>query len=157
MRDEDQFAGQPEFWKDEPVDDRQDMRKLAVRWGLFFVLILAFMLFALWWAGAAVHFSASRVDQSTSAAYRVYGQVRNAATGAPVPFAQVADDPAGRPPLFHTMADSSGSYTLMTIAEPHILRISALGFKPAEARVGKAWYRWLPRGSEQLDVVLQPE
>jgi hypothetical protein len=157
MPDEDKFTPQPEFWREEVSEDRRDMRKLMLRWGLLFAGVLAGMFFALWWAGAALHFTASRVDETTRATYKVSGIVRNAVTGVPIPFPLVEDDPAGRPPLFRTTGDLHGAYLHLTIAEPHTLRISALGYKPAEQHVGKAWYRWFPYGSEHVDIALQPE
>ena len=150
-------GSQPEFWREESLDDRREMRRLALRWGLLFFGLLAFMFFALWWASQALQFGASRVDGSARPTYVVSGFVRSAVTGAAVPFAAVTDEPASRPPLFETRADVRGSFILMTLAEPHKLRVSALGFKPGELRVGKAWYRWFPHGSERIEVRLEPE
>jgi hypothetical protein len=157
MPDEDDFAPQPEFWRDEASEDRRALRKVALRWGLLFAAVLAGMVFALWWASEALHFSVSRVGQTTQATYKVTGIVRDAATGDPIPFASIEDDPEGRPPLFRTTADLYGGYTFMTIAEPHALSVSALGYKPAEPRVGKIWYKWFPYGSQRLNISLQPE
>ncbi len=157
MYEEDPATGQPEFWRDESLDDRREMKRLALRWALLFFGLLAFMFFALWWASQALQFGASRVDGSTRPTYVVSGFVRSAATSAAVPFAEVADEPASRPPLFETRADVRGSFILLTLAEPHTLRVTALGFKPAELRVGKAWYRWFPHGSERVEVRLEPE
>jgi hypothetical protein len=157
MREENESASQPEFWRDEDSEDRLDIRKVMLRWGVVFALLLGGMFFALWWAKSAIEFSASRVDLTTPATYRVSGVVRNAATGQPIPFAEVEDDRAGRPPLFHTTADLYGEYTLLTIAEPHTIHITALGYQAVEQQVGRMWYRWFPRGTERLNVGLRPE
>lgn len=147
----------PEFWEEQSADDQRDLRKQIVRWAILFALLIAGVVFAFWWAGSAVHFSASRVEQTTGPTYRVTGIVRDAATGQPVPWAEITDDPAGRPPFFHASADRFGAYELLTIAELHNVRVSALGYRPATFPVGKAWYVWLPRGSEKLDIKLQKE
>jgi len=146
-----------EFWDEEIRDDRDLARKQILRWSVVFVLLFLFVLFAFWWAGSAIHFGASRVNESTPATYRVFGTVRSAATGQPVPWAEIGDDPSGRPPHYRASADRHGAYELMTIAEPHQLRISAFGFKPATRRVGRVWYLWMPRGEELLDILLEPE
>lgn len=147
----------PEFWQEEAKDDRREMQKQVLRWGLLFVLLCCFAGFAIWWASSAVNFSASRVESTTGATYRVKGVVRDASTGAPVPWAEIGDAPSGHPPLFHTTADRLGEYDLLTIAEQHNILISALGYKPGSARVGKVWYSWMPKGTETLDIKLQKE
>ena len=149
--------GRSEFWDEEASADRRDMRKQAVRWSVVFASLIAAALFAVWWATSALYFSASRVTESTKPTYRVYGQVRDARSGAPIPWTEVADQPFGQPPLFRTSADASGAFELLTLAEPHEVRISALGYRTKVARVGKDWFRWMPWGSERLDVTLQPE
>lgn len=157
MSDDPRGSQQPEFWRDEISDDRKQIRRMILRWGLVFVVVLVGIMFAIWWAGEALKFSTSRLDESTVARYKITGVVRNAATGEPIPFASIEDGPDGRPPLFGATADLHGSYILMTIAEPHTIQISALGYKAAEQRIGKIWYRWFPYGSEQLNFALQPE
>ena len=146
-----------EFWEEQSVEDQRDLRKQAVRWAILFVLLIAFLGFATWWASSAVHFSSSRVDRTTSASYRVTGIVRDAATGAPVPWAEIADDPGGHPPLFHASADRLGAFELVTIAEPHIIVITAPAYHPANVRVGRAWYIWMPKGTEQIAIRLLHE
>lgn len=146
-----------EFWEEQSADDQRDLRKQVVRWSVLFALLVSGIFFATWWAGSAVHFGASRVEQTTGPTYRVTGVVRDSSTGQPIPWAELADDPAGRPPLFHATADRLGRYELVTIAEPHNLQVTALGYRSATARVGKAWYVWFPRGSEKLDIRLQKE
>lgn len=147
----------PEFWEEQSADDQRDLRKQIVRWSIIFAALISVAFFTLWRASSAVHFSASRVEQTTGPSYRVSGIVRDATTGKPIPWAEISDDPAGRPPFFHATADRFGSYELLTIAELHNVRISALGYRPATAAVGKPWYAWLPRGSEKLDIKLQKE
>ena len=146
-----------EFWEEQSAEDKRDLRKQIARWCLLFVLLLAGLFFATWWSSSAVHFGASRVQQTTGPTYRVTGVVRDAATRQPIPWAEVADDPAGHPPLFHTTADRFGAFELLTLAEPHSLQIGALGYRTSTARVGKVWYIWMPRGSEQVEVKLQKE
>lgn len=146
-----------EFWEEEVKDDRQEMRKQVLRWGLLFLLLCCGVFFAIWWASAAVQFSASRVDATTRPHYRITGIVRDARTGSPVPWAEIADAPSGRPPLFRATADRLGAYELVTIAEPHTVFVTALGYRPASFRVGKAWYAWMPKGGEKLDIRLEAE
>jgi hypothetical protein len=146
-----------EFWEEEVKDDRREMRKQVLRWSLLFVLLCGGVFFAIWWASAAVHFSASRVDATTGSNYRITGIVRDAATGSPIPWAEIADAPSGRPPLFHATADRFGAYELLTIAEPHTVFVTALGYRPGSVRVGKAWYMWMPKGWEKMDIKLQAE
>lgn len=147
----------PEFWEEQAVEDQRDLRKQVVRWCFLFVLLIAFLGFAAWWASSAVHFGASRVERSTGPSYHVAGTVHDAASGAPVPWAEITDDPAGRPPLFHASADRLGAFELLTIAEPHNIVISALGYRAANLRVGRAWYLWMPKGSEAVVVKLTRE
>jgi hypothetical protein len=146
-----------EFWEEEAIEDRQDMRKQAIRWGFVFAFLIAGMVFAVWWSSSAVSFSSSRVDASTNPSYRVKGIVRDAATGAPIPWAEVSDDASARPPLFHSTADRFGGYELRTIAEPHAVVYTALGYLPATVHIGKAWYLWMPSGAENVDVRLNRE
>lgn len=147
----------PEFWEEEARDNRREMHRQVVRWGLLFVLLCCFAGFAIWWAGSAVNFSASRVEATTGPTYRVKGVVLDASTGAPVPWAEITDAPSGRPPLFRTTADRLGEYDLLTIADQHNILINALGYRPGSVRVGKAWYTWMPKGAEKLDIKLQKE
>ena len=83
--------------------------------------------------------------------------MRDARTGAPVAWARLGDDPAGRPPLFEATAGVDGAYELLTIAEPHEVVVSALGYRARRIKVGRSWYLWMPRGSERVDITLEPE
>ena len=154
---DDERPGTPEFWRDEQQHERGEMSRQALRWSLLFFAVFAFVFLAFWWSSSAVHFGASRVQTTTAATWRLWGTVRDARTGAPVPWAQVRDNPAGRPPLTEATADVSGSFELMTVAEPHDVVVSALGYQARKVRVGRNWYLWMPRGSEQVDVTLEPE
>ena len=147
----------PEFWEEENQDARREMKKQVVRWGLLFGVLFCFSFFAIWWATSAVNFSASRVESSTGATYKISGRVRDAGDGAPVSWAEITDAPSGRPPLFHTTADRFGAYEFLTLAEPHNLIVSALGYRVATVRVGRAWYAWMPKGAEKLEIKLQKE
>src|SRR5260370_7848202 len=124
-------------WEEQSVDDQRALRSQIVRWSILFALLIAGVVFPFWWAGSAVHFSASRVEQTTGPTYRVTGIVRDAATGQPIPWAEVTDDPAGRPPFFHATADRFGAYELLTIAEFNNLPASALASPPPPSPFGK--------------------
>lgn len=128
-----------------------------MRWTLLFAGLLLALLSALWWSASAVHFTASRVEADTPATYRVHGVVRDARTGAPIPFARIEDHPDGRAPLFHAVADVRGEFELATLAEPHQIVVTGLGYKAVIRSVGKPWYLWLPRGVERVNVLLEPE
>ncbi len=146
-----------EFWEEEAGAQGEDLRKHLVRWVLVFAGLCAAVFFTIWWASSAVRFSASRVTASTAPSYRVSGVVRDARSGAPIPWAEIGDDPAGQPPFFRTTADRFGAFALLTIAEVHRIRVSALGYKPSMVQIGKAWFQWLPWGRERLNIALQPE
>lgn len=157
MRKEVQDDHPQEFWDEERREQWPLLWRQISRWAVLFSLLFAFVYFAFWWAGSAIHFSASRVTESTGATWKIFGTVRNAATGAPIPWAQVEDDPSGRPPLHASHADPQGNYTLKTLAEPHTIRAHAPGFQTATRKVGRPWYMWMPTGEEQWEVVLQPD
>lgn len=129
----------------------------AIRLAAAFGLLFGGVFFAFWWSGAAIRFSASRVADRAEATWRVIGTVRDRVTHAPVPWAVVTDDPEGHPPLFHTDADRSGRFELLTLPEPHQIRVTASGYRSASVRVGRAWFLWLPRGRESHDIELAPE
>lgn len=145
-----------EFWQEEERSGRVDMRRYIVQWSLISAALIGGAAFALWWSSAAVHFSASRVEQTTGPTWRVVGLVHDA-RGAPVPWAEITDAPSGRPPFFHATADRFGAFELLTIAEPHRIQISAPGYKPAAAQIGRAWYMWMPKGLEHVSIVLSSE
>jgi hypothetical protein len=154
MQDDDRPA---EFWQEEQRQQARESRGLALRWAFTFILMFSIAAFALWWAASTVHFGASRSEGSTTPTYRVFGVVTDRLTGNPVPFARVADDPGGSPPLFETATDHLGHYELLTIAERHRLRVSALGYRMQTIEVGKPWYSWMPSGSEVRSIVLERE
>ncbi len=156
-REQETGAATPEFWRDETTRQRGEFRRQVIRWSLIFALLIVGVFFAFWWAGSAVHFSASRVEVSTAATYRIFGEVRDSGSGALVPWAVVQDDPVGRPPLFSATADVHGAYELITIAEPHEVVASALGYRPKKLLVGRAWYLWMPRGTQRVDITLDAE
>jgi hypothetical protein len=119
-----------------------------------FAIIFGFVYFAFWWSGAAVGFGARRASGQAQPTWHVKGIIRNVITREPVPWALVEDDPAGRPPYFHTDASYSGEFDLLTLAEPHGVRVSAPGYEIETVHVGRAWFLWLPKGSEQHDIFL---
>ena len=145
-----------EFWEEENGAVRRELRRYAVRWALAFAALAGGMFFALWWSGSAVHFSSSRVEQTTGPTYRVTGLVHDTA-GSTIPWAEITDDVSGRPPFFHTTADRFGAFELLTIAEPHKIQVTALGYKPASVQIGRAWYMWMPKGAEKIEIVLSSE
>ncbi len=146
-----------EFWEEEAVEERKQMGKQALKWGLLFLLLCGGLFFALWWASSAVRFSSSRVQANTGATYRVFGVVKDALSGAPVAWAEIVDEPSGHPPHFQTTADRFGVFELSTIAEPHYLLVNALGYRQERVRIGQAWYTWMPKGEEKKDIALLKE
>lgn len=146
-----------EFWEEEPEDERGIFRRHAARLSVIFLTLCALVAFAFWWSGSAVRFGASRLAGTTAATYRVVGIVTDATTGAPIPWATVQDDPSGRPPFFQTTSSVSGTFELWTVAEPHFLLISALGYQPKRVGIGRVWYLWLPTGEQQVNVALDRE
>jgi hypothetical protein len=146
----DEFApesGDPEL--------REIFVRTALRVAAAFAIIFGLVFFAFWWSGAAVGFGASRAAGKAPATWAVTGTVRDAVTHDPVPWATVEDDPIGRPPLFRTDAGYSGVYELVTLPEPHRLKISSPGYESATVPIGRAWFLWMPRGGEKQDIYLQ--
>ena len=145
------------FLEEEIAEERFEARRLLVRWVIGFGLLFGAVFLALWWSGSAVRFGAARVTASNAPTYRVWGTVRDARSGQPIAWAVVQDDPEGAGPLFRADADQNGAYSLLTIAEPHRLRITAVSHRTLELRVGKPWFVWWPRGEERLDPRMDPE
>ena len=54
-------------------------------------------------------------------------------------------------------ADQPGAFELLTLPEPHRVRVSAPGYRTTVVDVGRVWFLWLPRGRERRDVLLYPE
>src|SRR5262249_5743804 len=99
---------------------------------------------------------AARITASNAPTYRVWGTVRDAQSGHPIPWAAVADELSGDPE-FRTDADATGCYSLLTLAAPHQVRFSAVGYRALAVRVGKPWFVWWPKGEERHDIALSPE
>lgn len=146
-----------EFWEEQAREDGPDLRRQILRWLLLFAGLTAAAVFVLWWSGSALHYTASRLDNSAAAGYKVSGIVRDSMSGAAIAWARVADTGEGKPPHFETTADREGKFELITISEPHRIQASALGYRPALIAVGRAWYMWMPKGAEHIDIHLQPE
>jgi hypothetical protein len=138
-------------------DLRTEYRKLAIRYVIAFAVLFALAYAVVRWSSSSVRFASARTGGRAVPTWVVSGVVRNAATHAPVPWASIGDDPAGLPPHSHTDADLHGAFELLTMAEPHVLRITAPGYRPATVHVGRTWFLWRPRGREQRDVELTPE
>jgi hypothetical protein len=148
---------QNSFLDEEIASERVEVRRLLLRWAAGFVILFGAVFLAFWWSGSAVRFSAARLTGSNPPTYRVWGDVRDARSGQLIPWAALEDDPAGDPPLFRAQADRNGAYSLLTLAEPHRIRVSAVGYLPTVLRVGKPWFIWWPRGDERRDISLVPE
>jgi hypothetical protein len=145
------------FLQEEIAEERLETRRLMLRWTIGFLLLFGGVFLAFWWSGSAVRFGAARVTATNAPTYRVWGTVRDAKSGEPIPWAVVEDDPDGSPPMFRADADIQGAYSLLTLAEPHRVRISAVGHRSAVLGIGKAWFLWWPSGDEKQDVRLDPE
>jgi hypothetical protein len=146
-----------EFWEEEEFNEKREMKRFIVKWAIVFAALIVFAVFALWWAGSALTYSASRVNEGGKPSYKVFGVITDAQSGAPVPWAKVQDDPDKRPPRFETSADFYGKFALMTLPEPHTIVIAAYGHKPQRISIGKTWYLWMPSGEEELEIKLDPE
>ena len=142
------------FLREEMENERVEARRLLIRWTFAFAILFLGVFLALWWSSAAVRFGADRVSDRSVPTYRITGVVVDAATNRPIPWARVEDDPAGNPPFYRTDADQNGAYSLLTLAEPHRLRISAPGYRATAVNVGKRWFVWWPKGEEQYHVRL---
>jgi hypothetical protein len=128
----------------------------ALRLAIVFALLFGGVFFAFWWAGSAVRFSAARAGDRSLPTWRVSGTVRDALTHQPIPWALVEDDPAGPPPFFRTDAGYGGDFLLITLAEPHRIRVSAPGYHPVSVDIGRPWFVWMPRGNEKKNIDLLP-
>jgi hypothetical protein len=157
VHSEDPIERPANFLEEQIAEERLEARRLLLRWTIGFGLLFGGVFLAFWWSGSALRFGAGRVTASNAPTYRIWGAVRDAKTGEPIPWAVVEDDPAGNPPFYRADADAEGVYSLLTLAEPHRLRISAVEHRPAVVRVGRAWFLWWPRGEERHDVRLEPE
>jgi hypothetical protein len=130
--------------------------RAALRLVIVFALLFGGVFFAFWWAGSAVRFSAARAGDRSLPTWQVSGTVRDALTHQPIPWAVVEDNPGGPPPFFRTDAGYGGDYELLTLAEPHRVRVSAPGYHPVTVDVGRAWFVWMPRGKEKKNIDLLP-
>jgi carboxypeptidase family protein len=157
VQPEDPPDPQQSFLEEEIQTERSEARRLMVRTSIGFVALFGFVFFAFWWSGSAIRFGAARVTATNAPTYRVWGTVRDAQSGLPIPWAAVEDDSSGDPPYFRTDADATGAYALLTLATPHRVRISAVGYRAVMVRVGKPWFIWWPRGEERFDTTLQPD
>ena len=146
----------PEDESEEAVETREFFARTALRMTAAFALLFGAVFFAFWWSGSAIRFGAARAAENAKPTWKVTGEVRNSLTGEPVAWAKVEDDPAGRPPFYTADADYRGVFELVTLAEPHRIRISAPGYQEAEVEVGRSWFLWMPKGIEKKSVLLHP-
>lgn len=145
------------FDEEESADLRRHFVRQATRLTLAFALLFGAVFFTFWWSGSAVRFGAARVADRAETTWRVTGTVRDGVTHRPIPWASIADDPAGQPPFYRTDADQSGVFELKTLPEPHRIRVTAPGYKSVMVRIGRAWFLWLPKGAEELDIAMFPD
>jgi hypothetical protein len=146
----------PDYEPLEATETGERWMRAALRLAIVFALLFGGVFFAFWWAGSAVRFSAARAGDRSSPTWRVWGTVRDGITHQPIPWALVEDDPAGPPPLFRTDAGYGGDFELVTLAEPHRIRVSAPGYYPLWLDIGRAWFVWMPRGNEKKSIDLLP-
>ena len=118
---------QPSFLDEETSEERSDLRRLLTRLAVTFALLFAAVFLAFWWSGSAVRFGAARVADRAVPTWRVWGVVTDGKGLQPVPWAHIEDDPASHPPYFMTDADQNGLFSLLTLAEPHRIRVTAPG------------------------------
>lgn len=145
------------FDQEDDADSRRTFRRQAIGLTLAFGVLFAGVYLAFWWSGAAVRFGALRVTDRAAPAWHVSGEVRDAVTRKPVPWARVEDDPSGQPPFFRTDADQFGSFDLLTLPEAHRVRVSAPGYRSTTVPVSRAWFLWWPRGKEYQHIDLFPD
>jgi hypothetical protein len=153
------------FWRrltrDEVSEEDAELREVLIRYGLrvaaAFVVLFGLVFFTFWWSGAAVRFGAARAANRVVPTWKIVGTVKSAVTHNPIPWAVVADDFVGKPPFYQTDASYSGEFELLTLAEPHRIRISAPGYRTAMVGVGRTWFLWLPKGEERRNIELFPE
>ncbi len=145
------------FGEEESADLRGQFFRHAIRLAAAFAVLFAAVFFTFWWSGAAVRFGAERVGDRGTPTWRITGTVRSAASRRPIPWATIEDDPGGRPPLYRAEANQFGEFELLTLAEPHRIRIAAPGYRPKAVGVGRVWFLWMPSGGERQDISLFPE
>jgi hypothetical protein len=145
------------FSEEESADLRRAYIRHTIRLVLVFSLLFAFVFFALSWSGAAVGYGARRAGYRAAPSWHVTGIVRDSRTREPVPWAVVEDDPSGQPPFYRAEADKFGAFDLLTLAEPHRIRVSAMGFHSKTIQVGRVWFLWVPGGQERRDVEISAE
>ena len=145
------------FDEEESADLRRQYLRQGIRVLIAFACLVIFVYSVLRWSGAAVRFGADRAANRATPNWQIRGTVRNGQTREPIAWAMVEDDPSGQAPFFRNQADQFGRFELLTLPEPHRIRVSAPGYRPTTANVGRAWFLWLPRGEESRDISLTPE
>jgi len=149
--------GPQTFLDEERQQDRISLHRTLVRWALAFATIFGLAAMAFWWSGAAVRYSTARVQNRSNPTYEISGVVTDGRTHRPVAWAEISTDFQFGGAFFSTSTDLNGRYSLNTLPEPHQLVVKANGYQPAHLSVGKQWFSWTPRGSEQRDAELVPD
>jgi hypothetical protein len=153
-----EFAfGSQNFLDEERQEDRVSLHRTIVRWGLAFLTIFCCIAIAFWWSGSAIGYSTARVQQRSKPTYQITGVITDSRTHQPVAWAEISTDFQFGGAFFSTNADQEGRYAITTLAEPHDLVIKANGYQSARLHVGKQWFSWTPRGSEQRNLELMPD
>lgn len=155
--DEDFDSPPSTFEEEQSRDLRREYLRFLFRCAIAFAVAFAFICAAVWWSSRAIRFAGTRAADRGVPTWSVSGVVRDAATGAPIAWAAIADDPAGLPPFFHADAGLDGRFELVTLAEPHRLRVTAPGYRDGLVKVGRPWFAWTPGGSERVEVDLVRE
>jgi hypothetical protein len=128
----------------------------VVRLLVVFLLLFAGVFSAFHWSAAAVRFGGLRVSGQASPTWQVTGVVTDKQTRQPISWARVEDDPDGRPPFYSTEADQAGRYRLLTLAEPHRIRISAPNYVTTLVEVGPSLVCVDSSREENRDLTCSP-
>jgi hypothetical protein len=151
----DLFATQ-NFLDEERAADRASIRRTLVKWILAFGGLFGMAAMVFWWSGAAIEYSANRVQKRSNPTYEVTGTVIDRRTHQPVPWVEVSTEFQFGGAFYSSSTDLAGHYVIETLAEPHYLVFKANGYATERAPVGKQWFSWMPRGSEVRNVQLTP-
>jgi hypothetical protein len=136
--------------------ERRVFERLLVRCAIVFGVLLGGLSVLFWMLAQGIQRGTAQMQNPGASTYAVKGTVRDARTGRPVPWVEVADDAASHVSPQRATGDLHGSFLLQTRADPHPIRVTALGYRPRTVWVGSRWFFWASRG-EQVEVKLEPE